>query len=160
LAVVATLTKGYDLDYMWRQIDRSATKDAAGYYIQASENGGNHRAAGGARARKHSASSPAGWSSEGLTIGCSANERPQTAPRWAVRRAAAGKPPTSTPGCLEAEPHATAERKRELRLEAVRQARQGPLYFMKTVLSKFRYTPGCGMEWPAVRREPAAPSRA
>jgi hypothetical protein len=40
LAVVATLTKGYDLEYIWRQVDRSATKDAAGYYIQASEGGG------------------------------------------------------------------------------------------------------------------------
>jgi hypothetical protein len=33
LAVIATLTKGYDLDYPWRQVDQSATKDAAGYYI-------------------------------------------------------------------------------------------------------------------------------
>jgi hypothetical protein len=33
LAVLATLSKGYDLDYIWRQVDRSATKDAAGYYI-------------------------------------------------------------------------------------------------------------------------------
>jgi hypothetical protein len=41
LAVVVTLTKGYDLDYIWRQVDRSAIKDAAGYYIQASESGGD-----------------------------------------------------------------------------------------------------------------------
>ena len=40
MAVVATLTKGYDLDYIWRQVDRSLAKDAAGYYIQASESGG------------------------------------------------------------------------------------------------------------------------
>jgi hypothetical protein len=38
---------------------------------------------------------------------------------------------------LAAEPHATAERKRELRLEATRQARQSPLYFDLTLsLSK------------------------
>jgi conjugative relaxase-like TrwC/TraI family protein len=38
---------------------------------------------------------------------------------------------------LAAEPHATAERKRELRLEAVRQARQSPLFFDLTLsLSK------------------------
>ncbi len=38
---------------------------------------------------------------------------------------------------LAAEPHATAERKRELRLEAVRLARQSPLYFDLTIsLSK------------------------
>src|SRR5580692_4208339 len=40
VAVVATLSKGYDLDYIWRQVDRGPAKDAAGYYIQASESGG------------------------------------------------------------------------------------------------------------------------
>ena len=35
---------------------------------------------------------------------------------------------------LAAEPHATAERKRELRTQATRQARQGPLYFDLTLL--------------------------
>src|ERR1700730_18378338 len=40
VAVVATLSKGYDLDYIWKQVDRGPAKDAAGYYIQASENGG------------------------------------------------------------------------------------------------------------------------
>jgi hypothetical protein len=40
LAVIATLTKGYDLDYIWRQVDRDLAKDAAGYYLQASETGG------------------------------------------------------------------------------------------------------------------------
>ena len=40
MAVVATLTKGYDLDYIWKQVDRGPAKDAASYYIQASESGG------------------------------------------------------------------------------------------------------------------------
>ena len=40
MAVVATLSKGYDLDYIWKQVDRGPAKDAAGYYIQASEAGG------------------------------------------------------------------------------------------------------------------------
>jgi len=40
VAVVATLSKGYDLDYIWKQVDRGAAKDAASYYIQASESGG------------------------------------------------------------------------------------------------------------------------
>jgi len=40
LAVVATLSKGYDLDYIWKHVDQGATKDAASYYIQASETGG------------------------------------------------------------------------------------------------------------------------
>jgi hypothetical protein len=38
---------------------------------------------------------------------------------------------------LAAEPHATAERERELRIDATRQARQGPLFFDLTIsLSK------------------------
>jgi hypothetical protein len=40
LAVVATLNKGYDLDYIWEQVDRGPAKDAASYYIQATESGG------------------------------------------------------------------------------------------------------------------------
>ena len=40
MAVVATLSKGYDLDYVWKQVDRGPAKDAAGYYLQASECGG------------------------------------------------------------------------------------------------------------------------
>ena len=40
VAVVATLSKGYDLDYIWKQVDRGPAKDAASYYIQASETGG------------------------------------------------------------------------------------------------------------------------
>jgi hypothetical protein len=40
VAVVATLSKGYDLDYIWKNVDRGPAKDAASYYIQASESGG------------------------------------------------------------------------------------------------------------------------
>ena len=40
MAVVATLSKGYDLEYIWVQVDRGPVKDAASYYLQASENGG------------------------------------------------------------------------------------------------------------------------
>ena len=40
MAVVAALSKGYDLDYIWKQVDRGPAKDAASYYIQASESGG------------------------------------------------------------------------------------------------------------------------
>ena len=40
VAVVATLSKGYDLEYIWQQVDRGPVKDAAGYYLQASESGG------------------------------------------------------------------------------------------------------------------------
>jgi hypothetical protein len=40
LAVVATLSKGYDLDYIWKQVNRGPAKDAASHYIQATESGG------------------------------------------------------------------------------------------------------------------------
>jgi hypothetical protein len=40
VAVVATLSKGYDLEYIWKQVDCGPAKDAASYYIQASEAGG------------------------------------------------------------------------------------------------------------------------
>jgi hypothetical protein len=40
VAVVATLSKGYDLDYIWKHVGRGPAKDAASYYIQASESGG------------------------------------------------------------------------------------------------------------------------
>ena len=40
MAVVATLSKGYDLDYIWKHVDRGPAKDAASYYLQASESGG------------------------------------------------------------------------------------------------------------------------
>jgi hypothetical protein len=40
LAVVATLSKGYDLDYIWKQVDAGLAEEGAGYYIQASETGG------------------------------------------------------------------------------------------------------------------------
>ena len=40
MAVVATLSKGYDLDYIWKNVGCGPVKDAAGYYIQASEDGG------------------------------------------------------------------------------------------------------------------------
>jgi hypothetical protein len=40
VAVVATLSKGYDLDYIWKQVDLGPAKDAASYYVQASEIGG------------------------------------------------------------------------------------------------------------------------
>jgi hypothetical protein len=124
LAVIATLTKGYDLDYIWRQVDRGPTRDAASYYIQASETGGEPPAAGGDQARVHSAWNPARSSTANHTTCCSANGRPRTAPPL-------GRPPGSGRKAadiyvrlLTAEPHATAERKRQLRLEATRQARQ------------------------------------
>jgi hypothetical protein len=40
VAVVASPGKGYDLEYIWEQVDSGPVKDAASYYIRASETGG------------------------------------------------------------------------------------------------------------------------
>jgi hypothetical protein len=137
LAVVATLTKGYDLDYIWRQVDRSASKDAAGYYIQASESGGE----------------PPGrwWGPGAQALGFEHGQVVERGPYdllFGERKAPDGTPLGRPPGSgqnaadiyarlLAAEPHATAERKHEIQVEATRQARQSPLYFDLTLsLSK------------------------
>ena len=137
MAVVATLTKGYDLDYIWRQVDRTATKDAAGYYIQASKSGGE----------------PPGrwWGPGAKVLGLEHGQTVEREPydllfgeRKAPDGTQLGKPPGSMQNAadiyirlLAAEPYATAERKHQLRTEATRRARQSPLYFDLTLsLSK------------------------
>jgi conjugative relaxase-like TrwC/TraI family protein len=137
LAVVATLSKGYDLDYIWKQVDQSPGKNAADYYIQASESGGE----------------PPGrwWGPGAQALGLQPGQRVERGPYdllFGERKAPDGTPLGRPPGngrkaadiytqLLAAEPHATAERKRELRLEAVRQVRQSPLFFDLTLsLSK------------------------
>ena len=137
MAVIATLSKGYDLDYIWRQVDQSATKGAAGYYIQASENGGE----------------PPGrwWGPGAQALGLEHGQIVEREPYdllFGERKAPDGTPLGRPPGSgqnaadiytrlLAAEPHATAERQHELRTEAGRQARHSPLYFDLTLsLSK------------------------
>ena len=137
MAVVATLSKGYDLDYIWKQVDRGPAKDAASYYIQASESGGE----------------PPGrwWGPGAKALGFEPGQRVEREPydllfgeRKAPDGTQLGRPPGSGRKAadlyaqlLAAEPHATAERKRELRTEAVRKARQSPLFFDLTMsLSK------------------------
>ena len=137
MAVIATLSKGYDLDYIWKQVDPATTKDAAGYYIQATETGGE----------------PPGlwWGPGAEALGLHPGQQVERKPydllfgeRKAPDGTPLGRPPSSGRKAadiftqlLAAEPHATAERKRELRLEATRQARQSPLFFDLTLsLSK------------------------
>ena len=99
--------------------------------------GESRPAAGGAPARRPSASSPASGSSANRTTCCSASARPPTAPSSAGRPNGGRKAADIYAQLLAAEPHATAERKRELRTEAVRKARQSPLFFDLTLsLSK------------------------
>jgi conjugative relaxase-like TrwC/TraI family protein len=137
VAVVATLSKGYDLDYIWKQIERGPAKDAASYYIQASESGGE----------------PPGrwWGPGAKALGFEHGQTVEREPydllfgeRKAPDGTRLGRPPDNGQKAadlyaqlLTAEPHATAERKRELRTEAVRRARQSPLFFDLTIsLSK------------------------
>lgn len=137
MAVIATLSKGYDLDYIWLQVDCGPVRDAASYYIQASESGGEP---------------PGRWwglgaKALGLEPGQVVDREPYDllfGERKAPDGSPLGRPPDSGRKAadiyaklLTAEPHATAERKRELRLEATRQARQSPLFFDLTLsLSK------------------------
>jgi conjugative relaxase-like TrwC/TraI family protein len=137
LAVIATLSKGYDLDYIWKQVDRGPAKDAASYYIQASESGGE----------------PPGrwWGPGAQALGLQPGQLVERKPYdllFGERKAPDGTQLGRPPGggrkaaeiygqLLAAESHATAERKRELLLEATRQARQSPLFFDLTLsLSK------------------------
>jgi conjugative relaxase-like TrwC/TraI family protein len=137
LAVVATLSKGYDLDYIWKQVDRGPAKDAASYYLQASETGGE----------------PPGrwWGPGAKALGFGHGQTVEREPYdllFGKRQAPDGTQLGRSPGdsrkaadlyvaLLAAEPHATAERKRELRIAATKQARQSPLFFDLTLsLSK------------------------
>src|SRR6266542_652873 len=133
MAVVATLSKGYDLDYMWRQAGPGPVKDGAGYYIQASEGGGEP---------------PGRWWGPGAeALGFEGGQLVEREPYdllFGARKAPDGTPLGKASGTgrkaadvyaqlLAAEPHATAERNHELRIEAAQRARQSPLYFDLTV---------------------------
>ena len=137
MAVVATLSKGYDLDYIWKQVDRGPAKDAASYYVQASETGGE----------------PPGrwWGPAARALGFEHGQTVERKPYdllFGQRKAPDGTPLSRPPDggrkiadlyarLLAAEPHATADRKHELWIEAAKQARQSPLFFDLTVsLSK------------------------
>ena len=137
MAVVATLSKGYDLDYIWKQVDRGPAKDAASYYIQASESGGE----------------PPGrwWGPGAQALGFEPGQTVERKPydllfgkRQAPDGTPLGRPPDGGRKAadlyarlLAAEPHATAGRKHELRIEATSQTRQSPLFFDLTIsLSK------------------------
>jgi len=137
VAVVATLSRGYDLNYIWKQVGLGPVKDAAGYYLQASESGGE----------------PPGrwWGPGARALGLEPGQVVDREPYdllFGQRKAPDGTPLGRPPGngrkaadiyarLLAAEPHATAERRHELRVEAARQARQGPLFLDLTIsLSK------------------------
>ena len=137
LAVVATLTKGYDLDYIWKQVDQGPAKDAAAITSKQARPAESRPADGGAPAHRTSAS----------RVGQLIEREPYDL-LFGEHKAPDGTQLGRAPGggrkaaeiyaeLLAAEPHAIAERKRELRLDAARQARQSPLFFDLTLsLSK------------------------
>jgi hypothetical protein len=124
MAVVATLSKGYDLDYVWRQAGPAAQKSAVDYYIQASESGGEP---------------PGRWWGPGAeALGFAQGQTVEREPYnllFGERKGPVGVQLGRRPGggqlaahifqqLIEAEPHATAERRRELQVEAASRARR------------------------------------
>ena len=122
---------------MWKQVDPSLAMNPAGYYIEASENGGE----------------PPGrwWGPGAQALGFAPGQLVERDPYdllFGERKAPDGTPLGRPPGgskkaatvyasLLAAEPQATAERRRELRARASREARQSPLFFDLTLsLSK------------------------
>jgi hypothetical protein len=132
MAVVATIAKGYDLDYTWKNVEPAR---AAGYYIQAADQG-----------------EPPGrwWGPAAEALGFQRGQQIDREPydllfgeRKGPDGAQLGRKPRFEQTreryreirgqLLAAEPQATAEREAELRIEAARQARLSPLYMDLTV---------------------------
>jgi AAA domain/TrwC relaxase len=136
VAVVVTLCKGYDLDYVWRQV-KSATpaagRNAAGYYIQAAESGGEPPGrwwGPGAEALGFAEGQVVERKSYDLLFG----ERKAPDGTRLARPPSGGRTTADVyTRLLAAEPHATADRKRELIAEAAGLTRRSPLYFDLTI---------------------------
>jgi conjugative relaxase-like TrwC/TraI family protein len=121
---------------VWKQIDPSLAMNPAAYYIDASENGGE----------------PPGrwWGPAAEALGFAPGQAVEREPydllfgqRKAPDGIPLGRPPANKKAAdvyarlLAAEPQATPERRRELRAQASREARQSPLFFDLTLsLSK------------------------
>jgi conjugative relaxase-like TrwC/TraI family protein len=127
---MATVAKGYDLDYAWRAVGEACR--GAGYYLAAAEAG----------------EPPGTWWGPGAgRLGFAAGQRVEREPydllfghrkgpdgqKLGRAPANAGKAVEIYRGLVAAEPGADDHRRAELRIEAQRQARQSPLYFDLTV---------------------------
>src|SRR6266480_2533991 len=127
---MATVAKGYDLDYVWRAVGEAYR--GAGYYLAAVKAG-----------------EPPGtwWGPGGERLGFAKGQKVEREPynrlfgerkgpdgqKLGRSPANAGKAVEIYKGLVAAEPGADDHRKAELRIEAQRQARQSPLYFDLTV---------------------------
>jgi conjugative relaxase-like TrwC/TraI family protein len=127
---MATVAKGYDLDYAWRAVGEAYR--GAGYYLAAAEAG----------------EPPGTWWGPGAErLGFATGQRVERGPynllfgerkgpggrKLGRAPANAGKTAEIYKGLVAAEPGADDHRRAELRIEAQRQARQSPLYFDLTV---------------------------
>jgi conjugative relaxase-like TrwC/TraI family protein len=131
VAGVGTLHKGFSIEYAWAQVGSAADRRKAGaYYIGAAEGGeppGRWWGPGAQALGFHD-----GQEIERKPYDLVFGERvhPVDGTRLGRRRTAADKMAEDLYArLLQAEPHATAPRKRELRDEAAREARQSPPYF-------------------------------
>jgi conjugative relaxase-like TrwC/TraI family protein len=127
---MATIAKGYDLDYAWRAVGEAYR--GADYYLAAAEAG----------------EPPGTWWGPGAErLGFAAGQRVEREPynllfgqrkgpdgqKLGRAPANAGKAAEIYKSLVVAEPAANDHRRAELRIEAQRQARQSPLYFDLTV---------------------------
>ena len=133
MAVVVTVAKGYDLDYIWKNQGRAgAERSTGGYYINAAQAG----------------EAPGRWWGPGAqALGFSPGQVVKRAPYKAVyqqrdprtgdklgrQRGSYAKFADHLARLRAAEPHATAERVVELEREAARAARQPAVYTDVTV---------------------------
>jgi hypothetical protein len=127
---MATVAKGYDLDYAWRAVGEAYR--GAGYYLAAAEAGEPPGTWWGPSAERlgFAAGQRVEWEPCDLLLG----ERKGPDGRKLGRAPAnAGKAAEIYRGLVAAEPGADDHRRAELRIEAQRQARQSPLYFDLTV---------------------------
>jgi len=131
LAGVGTLHKGFSIEYAWAQVGLAVDRRQAGaYYIGAAEGGeppgrwwGPGAQALGFRDGQEIERKP-----YDMVFG--ERVHPVDGTRLGRRRTAADRLAEDLYArMLQAEPHATAQRKRELRDQAAREARQSPPYF-------------------------------
>jgi conjugative relaxase-like TrwC/TraI family protein len=145
---MATVAKGYDLDYAWRAVGEAYR--GAGYYLAAAEAGEPPGTWWGPGAERLGFA--AGQMVEREPYNLLFGERKGPDGRKLGRAPAnAGKAVEIYKGLVAAEPGADDHRKAELRIEAQRQARQSPLYFDLTTswskdISIFHASLGAGVQ--------------
>jgi conjugative relaxase-like TrwC/TraI family protein len=131
VAGVGTLHKGFSIEYAWAQVGSAADRRKAGaYYIGAAEGGEPPGRWWGPGAQALGFLNGQEIERKPYDLVFGERVHPVDGTRLGRRRAAADKLAEDTYArLLQAEPHATAQRKRELRDEAAREARQSPPYF-------------------------------